>query len=123
MKNHDFVNLRVKRGIALAAMFLGIAAPCDPAGAATANLSPPPLSGRASIPVGWDTGGFDRRFESRSAGGFDRQFIVVLTVATTRTVSIDISTAVGPIGTSTPEEGIYPQTAADDDRAGRYPSS
>ncbi len=75
MKNHLFIASRLKLGITLVAILLEIAASFDPAGAAVANLPPPVLSGRISMPVGWDIGGFDRNFDrSRDTKGFDRRF-------------------------------------------------
>jgi len=61
-----------KGGTAAAAAILGIAIACH--GAAAAHFARPEIGGPAVIPVGWDAGGFDRRFDSRSAGGFDRRF-------------------------------------------------
>ncbi|HTZ37602.1 MAG TPA: hypothetical protein VMB84_16345 [Stellaceae bacterium] len=75
MKNHLFIASRPKLGIALVAILLGIPASFAPAGAAVANLPPPMLSGRESMTIGWDVGGFDRNFDrSRDPNGFDRHF-------------------------------------------------
>jgi hypothetical protein len=74
MKNQLFAVTRTKRGIAFAAALLAIGASCDFAEAIAANLPSTPFDRQAAIQIGWDTGGFDRRFESRSAGGFDRRF-------------------------------------------------
>jgi hypothetical protein len=74
MKSRPFVTTRIKHRAAFAALLLCIATACDPTGAAAANLPSFALRRPATVPIGWDTGGFDHRFESRSAGGFDRRF-------------------------------------------------
>jgi len=65
---------RIMGGTLFAAILLGIATSCGPAGATGRDMACTTLNKPAVIRIGWDTGGFDRRFESRSAGGFDRQF-------------------------------------------------